>query len=128
MRGRIGIAGMTAFAMAAPANAAMLMLDPATGPVPFQMNTPPTWDIYQRGTYPFGGQPPTEAGLLSATPEPEMGQNRRRWPPPSEAPEIAAEAAEANRSGGWLPLIGGVLLVAYRMRRARGRTRFTSAV
>lgn len=128
MRPVARIAGITALAMATPASAATLMLDSATTGAPFQTAQPPTWHLYQNGDYPAGPRSSGATALFDTQPEFTAGYERRHWPPPSEAPEIAAGANETRRSGGWLPLIGGVLLVAYRMRRARGRTRFTSAV
>lgn len=128
MRPVARIAGITALAMATPANAATMMLDPVTGSAPFQTAAAPTWDLYQNGEYPLGARSPNNNGLFDTPPEFETGNERRRWPPTTDAPELAPGAGENRRSGGWLPLIGGVLLVAYRMRRARSRTRFTSAV
>ncbi|MGH6780833.1 MAG: hypothetical protein ACREB5_01820, partial [Sphingomonadaceae bacterium] len=58
--------------------------------------------------------------LTASPPRPETAAAPPPAPPspPLSVPAIA----------GWIPLVGALALVAYRMRRADGRTRFPSAV
>jgi hypothetical protein len=45
--------------------------------------------------------------------------------PPADDPVLILDVP---RSTGWMPLVGGLVLVAYRIRRAKRRFRFRSAV
>lgn len=51
------------------------------------------------------------------------------WPPrqfqPADDPVLILDVPQST---GWMPLVGGLVLVAYRIRRANRRFRFRSAV
>jgi len=131
---RSAIACLTLLIMAAPARAAFIDLDPhedevlltgdgsaapaIPGAAAFnQLSKPMPISIA------FGSVQGMEETSFTSGAQPST------WPPGAlQQAENPVILPDVPRSAGWMPLVGGLALVAYRMRRNDRRFRFRSAV